>query len=313
MRPNQPSSLDSVYELIADELEKGHTNKALWTRLYAELDGDERKVKAAYIRARIEQLEVTDQDQTAQNSLPIKPPPIEGGDIEVKVSSEKLDLLFGLIQHDDVAGMTKFIQDNGDVVNAKMTGGVTALHVATLMGSYELVNALVVLGASVAVESEQGQTAVDIAKTRLKVAKQKMHQGLTATVAVEQKIVQLLEGLEKEKPQPRIPASKPKQPTIQHTNFFSKFISGDYGLAVTYWGWGVVGSNVFFLIALSTKSDLLALCGVLYLALVLVAAWRAACKYAGPNSWRILGMTGVIFGWLNWLNIVSIPFRKSYY
>lgn len=47
---------EMVYAAIAKEIESGAVDNGLWTRLYAECDGDEPKTKAAYIRHRAERL-----------------------------------------------------------------------------------------------------------------------------------------------------------------------------------------------------------------------------------------------------------------
>ena len=47
---------DAIYTAIAKELETGSTDKGLWTRLFAECDGDENRTKAAYIKQRAEKL-----------------------------------------------------------------------------------------------------------------------------------------------------------------------------------------------------------------------------------------------------------------
>jgi hypothetical protein len=63
--PNiDPSSIgknDAIYEAVANEIDKGTIDKGLWTRLYAELDGNEHKVKAAYIRHRVNKLIAAEQ------------------------------------------------------------------------------------------------------------------------------------------------------------------------------------------------------------------------------------------------------------
>lgn len=46
----------AIYTAIANELESGAIDKGLWTRLFAESDGDESKTKAAYIRQRANQM-----------------------------------------------------------------------------------------------------------------------------------------------------------------------------------------------------------------------------------------------------------------
>ena len=43
---------DAIYEIVANEMESGKTDKGLWTRLFAQCDGDENKTKAAYIKHR---------------------------------------------------------------------------------------------------------------------------------------------------------------------------------------------------------------------------------------------------------------------
>ncbi|NDP61500.1 hypothetical protein [Polaromonas sp.] len=48
---------DSIYATIDIELESGNMNRGLWTRLYADCDGNDAKTRAAYIRARAVQLQ----------------------------------------------------------------------------------------------------------------------------------------------------------------------------------------------------------------------------------------------------------------
>jgi uncharacterized RDD family membrane protein YckC len=52
---------DAIYAIIADEIESGKTDKGLWTRLFAELDGDEKKTKLAYIKQRAAKLIAAEQ------------------------------------------------------------------------------------------------------------------------------------------------------------------------------------------------------------------------------------------------------------
>ena len=58
LTPSQSISIDedAIYTSIAVELETGATDKALWTRLFAQCDGDENKTKAAYIKHRADKL-----------------------------------------------------------------------------------------------------------------------------------------------------------------------------------------------------------------------------------------------------------------
>jgi len=48
--------MDRIYAKIARELETGGMTKGLWTRLYAECDGDEKRTKVLYIKQRAEKL-----------------------------------------------------------------------------------------------------------------------------------------------------------------------------------------------------------------------------------------------------------------
>lgn len=47
---------DAIYAIVATEMDSGKMDKGLWTRLYAENDGDERKTKVAYIKQRASRL-----------------------------------------------------------------------------------------------------------------------------------------------------------------------------------------------------------------------------------------------------------------
>ncbi len=62
--PSQPGNIqsmtaideDAIYEIVGNEIDEGRVEKGLWTRLFAEMDGDENKTKAAYIKRRAERL-----------------------------------------------------------------------------------------------------------------------------------------------------------------------------------------------------------------------------------------------------------------
>ncbi len=56
----EEKNLDEIYARIALEIESENVDKGLWTRLYAECDGDEIKVKVAYIKARAKKLTTLD-------------------------------------------------------------------------------------------------------------------------------------------------------------------------------------------------------------------------------------------------------------
>jgi len=59
---------NAIYATVANELETGQTDKGLWTRLYVENDGDEKKTKLAYIKQRAEKM-ITDERSRAEEDM----------------------------------------------------------------------------------------------------------------------------------------------------------------------------------------------------------------------------------------------------
>lgn len=66
-RAKHPSGIDeeAIYAAIAQELEAGVADKALWTRLFAEAGGDGNKVKALYIKQRFDRLAAQERERLA--------------------------------------------------------------------------------------------------------------------------------------------------------------------------------------------------------------------------------------------------------
>lgn len=54
---------NEIYALVAAEMESGTVDKGLWTRLFAEHDGEESKTKAAYIRERVSAVQAERDDE----------------------------------------------------------------------------------------------------------------------------------------------------------------------------------------------------------------------------------------------------------
>jgi len=102
----------------------------------------------------------------------------------------------------------------------------------------------------------------------------------------------------------------PTEPAVTEygKNVFSKLIDGDYGLAKTYWLFGVlvnVGFNILFKVAESTASYprqalaqilILTSISVAYSVVVVIGTWRASGKYQGPKFWAILARIMVVIG-----------------
>lgn len=56
VEPPPAADDDSLYARVADEVDGSERDRGLWTRLYVEHDGDETKVRVAYIRERVRAL-----------------------------------------------------------------------------------------------------------------------------------------------------------------------------------------------------------------------------------------------------------------
>ena len=85
----------SVYAAIANELESGGTDKGLWTRLFAEANGDEKMTKVAYIKQRAAKLMEAERTgshtrERKKSVVPEKPP--TNGDDEWQLAKQSADL-----------------------------------------------------------------------------------------------------------------------------------------------------------------------------------------------------------------------------
>ena len=56
---------DHLYEIVANELDSGNTQKGLWTKLFAQCNGDETQTKVRYIEQRVRQLMEAEKAQQA--------------------------------------------------------------------------------------------------------------------------------------------------------------------------------------------------------------------------------------------------------
>ncbi len=94
--------------------------------------------------------------------------------------------------------------------------------------------------------------------------------------------------------------SNPSINTTEPPNFFSKLARGEFGLAKTYWLYGVlVGVIANVLSNVVTSIAGLVIFMVIYTAYeipVLMGIWRASDKYQGPSAWAVLAKIAVILG-----------------
>ena len=98
--------------------------------------------------------------------------------------------------------------------------------------------------------------------------------------------------------------------------FYAKLVDGDYGLAKTYWAFGVfVGISVNIILQLMEASNFLIFLYAVYLAYeipVLIGTWRAGEKYQGKSIWVVLTKITVVLGWFGWVVGVGILFITKF-
>ncbi len=86
-------------------------------------------------------------------------------------------------------------------------------------------------------------------------------------------------------------------------DFFSKLARGDYGLAQTYWLFGIsVGVVVIFFANVFTSGSgqvILLLGYMIFEAYVSLGVWRASDKYTGLKAWAVLAKIAVVLGWFS--------------
>ena len=85
-------------------------------------------------------------------------------------------------------------------------------------------------------------------------------------------------------------------------NFLTDLKDGDYGLAKTYWLFGVIGNILisFLIIPILSISKVLLIIGliviVIYTIIVLIGIWNSASNYRGSNFWSLLAKIAVVLG-----------------
>lgn len=95
---------------------------------------------------------------------------------------------------------------------------------------------------------------------------------------------------------------------VETTNPIVSLWRGNYPLAVTYWGWAVVGGLLLrafanFLIQTAPPGGvgsafiaIVVLATIAYQILVGVGVWRSANRYTGWKTWAVLAQAGVAAG-----------------
>jgi hypothetical protein len=102
----------------------------------------------------------------------------------------------------------------------------------------------------------------------------------------------------------------------QNQNFFIKLLSGNLGLAKTYWIYGVVVHFIFMVIVSSAEGEklkgVIAVIFVTYMIVWLVGFFNATMKYEGLFIWWILSMVIIMPIWI-WNIFIYAMVAKSYF
>lgn len=99
----------------------------------------------------------------------------------------------------------------------------------------------------------------------------------------------------------------------EYTNFITSLPQGRYGLANTFWVFGIAVSMLVQIALLFFKLKLVAFTILIllyqaYQIAVLLGVWRASKKYRGANIWGVLAQLSVLGGWVWW--IINLGFLK---
>ncbi len=94
-----------------------------------------------------------------------------------------------------------------------------------------------------------------------------------------------------------------------NTGFWTRLIQGHYGLAKTYWLFGIAGGVVVYILTIAVGAvdgGIGMLLGVglavlAYFVIWAIGVWRAATLYQGRRLWAILAKVAVILGVLQWV------------
>lgn len=177
---------DAIYEVVANEMDSGKMDKGLWTRLYAEHDGDEKKTKIAYIKQRAEKLmtierhnyehQVQEQAERARlaeeeriRQMPMREK-IRNNLIDAKEAAQRAGGMTPQFLHLCEQGELKKVADllgsHPVLVAVAAADGYTGLHIAVLSKNEPLVALLLEHGANPDVKDQHGRTPYDLAQMK---------------------------------------------------------------------------------------------------------------------------------------------------
>ena len=179
-------NLDKIYEEVAEELDRKKVDKGLWTRLYAEFDGDEQKVKVGYIKARAEKLtaekseEVRNARLRYEEKLKIVSQLKEKRDairssidsassdgcadvgVEKLSSTHTATLFLNSVRFNRIDEAKSWLDENPLLIDVKDSGGMTALHIAAREGYVDMTKFLIQRGASLTARNSEGRVPLEL-------------------------------------------------------------------------------------------------------------------------------------------------------
>lgn len=189
-RPGSQMNIDedAIYEVVANEMESGRTDKGLWIRLFAEFDGDEKKSKIAYIKQRaekliaIERVRLLEQEQLrTEETARLEQLRTEGKSLRELVSPDKITpemaekirslsssygaaMFLNAVRLNQVEQVAKLIDENSFYVAIANSEGMSPLHISAAEGYVDMAKLLIQKGAPIDTRDMYGQAPLDIAK-----------------------------------------------------------------------------------------------------------------------------------------------------
>lgn len=179
---------DAVYAAIANELKTGATDEGLWTRLFAESDGDENRTKVAYIKQRAEKLIALEQSRLAkikrqfdEEAARLEAIRLESLSLREQLSAgyqseeirEKLKLLsgsytavmfIGKVRNNLLHDVESLLKDNPLLVAVTNSDGNTPLHLSIMEKYVKMSQLLLEKGAPTYTENNDGDTPLNLAR-----------------------------------------------------------------------------------------------------------------------------------------------------
>ena len=156
---------DQIYTAIAQELEANTTDKGLWTRLFAQCNGDQNLTKANYIKERAAKLIDVAHFQI-QERLKIQTLEFEKQRLfsELGPLIEKFES-GNVMKNEEVAMLVNAALSHAPLVNMKdIKDGYSLLHWCAIFGFNQLAEALLLQGADASAKDASGKQAHEFSR-----------------------------------------------------------------------------------------------------------------------------------------------------